>query len=397
MRGHLGGRWGRVAPLVGVLSLLSAAGVASAASSSTTVMVDCGRGSDRGGDLQAAIDNPEVATIVIRGRCAGQLVIIGRPALTLQGEFGAVLDGQGAGPALFIRSLPEGGINTGPVVLDGLRVTSGRPGIHVVARSLYSLTVRNTIVSGNEQAPNGSAAGIDVDAGTLNLLSSSVSQNGAGSQGSGISTSDAVLNVRDSIISQNTGGGIVAFDTFPATIERTAITHNHSGGIATINTPEPLRLIDSIVSGNTATAGAGIYGDNVSLTRSTVVRNSATGDGGGIYSAGTLFGAPNLSVVDSVVASNTAGGRGGGVFNTGGPFGAALIQNSTIHGNRAGSGGGIYNDQGANLSLQTGTAIIKNTASNTGGGIFNNQGTVSIAPGVPIVLNKPNNCTGLVC
>ncbi len=89
-----------------------------------------------------------------------------------------------------------------------------------------------------------------------------------------------------------------------------------------------------------------------------VTGNSATQDGGGVFSFS------NLTVVDSTVSGNTAGDDGGGlwIYNDDENFGErAIISNSTISGNTAtGSGGGVYIDLGATFIRHS--TITQNTA-----------------------------------
>ncbi len=285
MKGWLRTNRRRVALLVGFSSVACAAGFASAASAASTVTVNCGRG----GDLQRAIDaSTSDTTIVIRGTCHGNFVVPteGLGALTLQGTPGAALDGQGTGAALSVN-----GSNLHPtrmVSVQSLRVTNGRPGITVSSYStIYPLTLRNVVVTGNEST--GSAAGISVTHATLNLFSSSVS----GNDGIGLSGYDANINAQDLIVANNTDRGIDGSET-DLTLDHTVVSGNTTSGVGggiRISGGFPLDLTDSSVSGNQASEGGGIAAldATVRLTGSAVVNNVASGDGGGIYSAGASF------------------------------------------------------------------------------------------------------------
>jgi hypothetical protein len=362
-----------------VLAAVSATLLAGSVSASarTVVAVDC----SRGGDLQSAIDNNDDATILIRGRCSGQFVITNR-SLTLRGTPGAVLDGEGTGPALLIEA--DGPIHPpGRSVIQAMRVTNGRPGIVVAGgTSIYPVSLEDVIVSGNDRGSGTIlgrfASGIELIRATLTLVASSVSNNGGEAAGPGIYASDSNIYTQESIISRNAGAGIQASFT-PMVLDQTVIrrnTNNGAGGGVSITSTffGPVQLIDSRVVDNQASAGGGIWsaGDPVvTMTRSIVSGNRATGDGGGIYHA-NLFSSPaQLRVVDSVVARNTAGGRGGGIYND---FDAATL-----------------------LSLEGRTSIVNNDATVTGGGIYNNQGSVLIGSAVTVRSNRPNNCSGVAC
>ena len=186
-------------------------------------------------------------------------------------------------------------------------------------------------------------------------------QNGESSDGGGIAIfGDPTLTVTDSVISGNTasaggqGGGI------------------YNTGNSTLN------VVDSTVSGNTGTAGGqggGIYNDGtVTVTNSTISANTTEGggQGAGIYSDGSA------TVTDSTVSGNTApdGGQGAGIYNSG----TATVTDSTIADNvlpgpSAGEGAGIYNSGAATIadSTMSGNAA---PSGGQGGGVYSGPGQV---------------------
>ena len=215
-----------------------------------------------------------------------------------------------------------GGIsNYGTATLDActLSLNSG----HFIADGILNhgdLVVRNSTISGN---------GLSHGAGGLN--------NEAGAQ--------AV--VTDTTISGNRGdhgGGIRNAGTL--TISTSPITGNVSHGIN--NLPGgSLTLRESIVSGNIASFGGGGVenGGLLTLRESAVSDNTAGpfGDGGGILN----YGNGNILVVFSTVTDNTAP-RGGGIANQGG---SVTLTDSTVTRNTALGfngvfGGGIFNSLG---------------------------------------------------
>ena len=109
--------------------------------------------------------------------------------------------------------------------------------------------------------------------------------------------------------------------------------------------------------------GGGIYnGGTLTVTNSTLSRNSTVGDGGGVCNAGTL------TLTNSTMSGNSAGGSGGGIYNN--RNGTLTVTNSTLSGNSATSwhGGGIYN---AGTLTLTNSTLSGNSADNEGGGIYN--------------------------
>jgi CSLREA domain-containing protein len=156
-----------------------------------------------------------------------------------------------------------------------------------------------------------------------------------------------------------------------------------NGGPKT-STAGTVTLLDSIVTGNRASAPIGVhdgggianYGGSMFLAGSVVSDNTATDAGGGILNnAGTVI------LTDSTVSGNTARDDGGGIRNTNGLL---TLTGSTVSGNTTGDdGGGIRNDNG--FVLVTKSEISGNTAdddggpiSNFGGGIYNNTGTTEL-------------------
>jgi len=156
------------------------------------------------------------------------------------------------------------------------------------------------------------------------------------------------------VIELNGFGPVLIVNATTATLRDIAIT---GGGQGIVNYHSNLTLAGaSSVSGNTATAGAGIQSlqGSVTLTDSaTVTDNHASAYGGGILSDGS-GGGPGIGAQvflygTSTVSNNTAGSDGAGIWNLNGFVemfdGVSLT--STITGNTAGGhGGGIFNTGG---------------------------------------------------
>jgi CSLREA domain-containing protein len=137
-----------------------------------------------------------------------------------------------------------------------------------------------------------------------------------------------------------------------------------------------LILRQVVVGGNRATEpdvdGGGIENrGSLTLDRSTVRNNQASGDGGGISmnSGGPLF------IERSTIAGNQAGGSGvggdgGAIYAPG--FAISTILNSTISGNEArgpsSQGGGIY--LAGELNLNNTTVAFNDTGNDAAGGIY---------------------------
>jgi len=224
---------------------------------------------------------------------------------------------------------------------------------------------------------------------TLDItLSGMTITGGSANQGGGIIDFDENLTLVDSVVTGNSatgkGGGLWA-DGFnmTLTIRRTEISGNTSGddggGIYVEDTGGLLTIEDSTISGNQAGGdGGGIYfydpDHDILITRSTISGNTAVGKGGGIYLYSMDSG--TFTIENSTITGNQAA-VGGGVYlyDVDNPF---IIRNSTIANNTATSGGGgldVYNLYNANLSIYN-TILAGNTTNGTPDDLLIQQGTL---------------------
>jgi CSLREA domain-containing protein len=185
----------------------------------------------------------------------------------------------------------------------------------------------------------------------------------------------ASLTLNNSVVTGNStiadnGGGI--YNAASLTLNNTTVTLNSAGGGFAgggggILNDEQLSINSSTVSENSAPIGGGggilnQDGGIVIVDRSTITQNVAGSDrgGGGIF----LAGEGSVTVTNSTISDNTTAGGGGGIrnFGEGGP-GTVTLSSNTISGNSAADGGGgVRNDLGS--------TILKNTivANNVIGG-----------------------------
>lgn len=113
------------------------------------------------------------------------------------------------------------------------------------------------------------------------------------------------------------------------------------GGGVFVREGSRLTLIGSLVTGNSATEGAGIYSDGtLAVVGSTIAANSASFGGGGITSDG------ELTVSRSTVSGNTAAiSSAGGILvlcNNSCGAGAALRSSTITNNDAVSGGGGVY-------------------------------------------------------
>ncbi|XHX78655.1 MAG: DUF4347 domain-containing protein [Stenomitos frigidus ULC029] len=124
-----------------------------------------------------------------------------------------------------------------------------------IGNAAGTTAINNSTVSGNNGGTNGGA--VANESGTLTLSNSLLTNNSSSSSGGGIFNAGTV-NVINSTISSNssgTGGGIAnlgSMDVFNSTISGNSSTNGFSGGGGGIFNDGTLNLSNSIVAGNTA-------------------------------------------------------------------------------------------------------------------------------------------------
>lgn len=170
--------------------------------------------------------------------------------------------------------------------------------------------------------------------------------------------------------------------------------------IAEVSATGALTLTTSVIltNGSVVGDGGGILNRGaVTLTRSGLIDNVATLNGGGLANADTPDGtAPAATFTRSDVTGNTALLQGGGIYNgangtltTTGVSGSPLF----ILNNSAGTQGGGVAAVNSTATTMTQTAVTVNAAGLTAGGVYRVSGTMTTTNS-PITANTPNNCVG---
>jgi predicted outer membrane repeat protein len=188
------------------------------------------------------------------------------------------------------------------------------------------------------------------------------------------------FDVTDTVTIRGAGAGLTAIDgqqldrvfdvsdTAPGSITvvlekltvRNGNVTGHGGGVQVGNANLVVR--DAAVTGSRASlTGGGVSNGaapgtgNVTLVRTTVGRNLAGTEGGGL----SVRSPSVLTLKDSTVRRNVAGGSGGGILAF-----AATLTNSTVSGNAADNGGGIA----ATTATLTNSTVNGNSARLLSGG-----------------------------
>ena len=256
-----------------------------------------------------------------------------------------------------------------------------------------SADLDNSEVSGNKATGNG--GGVCVYDATCSLTASNgtVFRENSGYRGGGIFSSGGTVTVEDSTFEKNTatddGGAIAATQNSSLTVRNSKVLENKAadtaGGI--LAEKSTLEVTDSIIDGNRASVGGGLYIADIdapgetkedkpehTITRTEITNNTADGQGigGGIY-----LGAQKLTITDSkLTGNNTISSNGqtqGGAIVAYSP-GDFTLDNTLIQGNTADVGGGIHvlstKLRDSHIILCNNTRITGNVANLFGGGIF---------------------------
>lgn len=226
-----------------------------------------------------------------------------------------------------------------------------------------------TVVDGN-----GLDRVFDVRGGSATFREISIQGGNAGTdQGGGVRVLATLTLIRSRVHdnSAQAGGGVVAFgSTAELNVIETRIYNNtaslNGGGVYSYGT---VRLLASVMDGNTAlnggAIGVGATPGPVTLVNSTLSGNSASSSGGGVYTPGTL------DLYNATITANQAP-TGGGVF-----VGAVAVfnaRNSILADNIDSSTGTLNPDcagqmtsQGYNLIGETAGCTIVGTTGNITG------------------------------
>ena len=256
-----------------------------------------------------------------------------------------------------------------------------------------SADLNNSEVSGNKATGNGGGVYVYDATSSLTASNGTVFRENSGYRGGGIFSSGGTVTVEDSTFEKNTatddGGAIAATQNSSLTVRNSKVLENKAadtaGGI--LAEKSTLEVTDSIIDGNRASVGGGLYIADIdapgetkedkpehTITRTEITNNTADGQGigGGIY-----LGAQKLTITDSKLTGNNTisknGQTQGGAIVAYSP-GDFTLDNTLIQGNTADVGGGIHvlstKLRDSHIILCNNTRITGNVANLFGGGIF---------------------------
>lgn len=270
---------------------------------------------------------------------------------------------------------------------------TAKSGGGILLWSNSSADLNNSEVSGNKATGDGGGVYIWDSTCSLTASNGTVFRENSGYRGGGIFSSGGTVTVEDSTFEKNTatddGGAIAATQNSSLTVRNSKVLENKAadtaGGI--LAEKSTLEVTDSIIDGNRASVGGGLYISDIdapgetkedkpehTITRTEITNNTADGQGigGGIY-----LGAQKLTITDSKLTGNNTisknGQTQGGAIVAYSP-GDFTLDNTLIQGNTADVGGGIHvlstKLRDSHIILCNNTRITGNVANQFGGGIF---------------------------
>ena len=307
---------------------------------------------------------PSLGNVTIAGPGAGKLIIDadGNSRIFNISDSGSALD----------RPTTISGMS----LIDGLAADSYGGG---AIRSTESLTLSGLVISNNTDA-NVDGGGVSVIGLSLSVSNCVITGNTAKLLGGGIyaSCSKSVHIVNSTIsgnVSTNSAGGAIDCESGTGTlIQGDQIVNNKAsvdgGGIFALGPSS--QIVNSVVSGNSAGKGGGLYANNEEIVKiqGSSFRNNSANTGGGIMVSNVA--SSTISGV-SATGNYANSGRGGGLYVLGPgstPLITANVSNSHFDDNSATSnGGGVAATGGVNLNLSN-TSIDDNHADGGGGGLM---------------------------
>lgn len=327
----------------------------------------------------------------------------GTPASCTEAALTTALAGGGSvsfncGGPITILVLSEKTISQNTIIQGGgvITLTGGLATRLFRVNSPASLTLNGIIL--DSAFGVGSDGGAIANSGTLRLENSTIqySQTDNGHSGGAIFSTGPVF-ISNSTLRNNTGGSggaiFINFANAAAQISNSTFNNNKTtntttgyGGAIWVGTQANLTVTDSSFLGNSAQDGGALYvteGGSVTLRTLNTANptyfliNSATQDGGAVYSLGSLsvYGAQFNG--NSTPKDMAALGYGGGIAS----LGPLTLYDSLLTVNQGRFGGGLFVGGGAGTAradIQR-TVFSQNEAGSMGGGLYTNVETTVIS------------------
>ncbi len=239
---------------------------------------------------------------------------------------------------------------------------------YITTESESNVSIDNTQIHNNTATHRGGGVYWGTSSDLSFVGASSVYENESTGEGAGVAVNKEAL-VSNANITKNKATGTLA---------------GNGGGIYF---DKGGSLENSVISNNTASCqGGGVYSyqGTTTIKGTTISGNTADTDGGAVYNKGDTKSLSNIVLVSSILSGNTAK-NGGGIYNGGlidngvDTFASVTIKENVVISNNVASesGAGVYNagtwTEDESLEAGTGVEISGNTAKN-GGAFYNANG-----------------------
>lgn len=293
------------------------------------------------------VQGPTTGTLTIDGNNTSRIFYVRTAGVSLTISRLTLTRGRNSSGGA-IRVEQSGSLTISDSILTG-NVSTGKGGAVFFRSNTGGLSISNTTISGNTTASGGGGLFLYNVAGASSIASSTISGNSGSGRGGAIFLykMNAPLTISDTTISGNSigngRGGALFFYKSSApgslTVERSTISGNtaaQGGGFFFYKTNSTLRFENTTVSGNTATVGKG----------------------GGIYLKGSFGGTQLTDIRSSTLASNVANSSGGNL-DGGVSANTINITNSIIAGGTAPTGPDINT---GNATINMNYSLLQNTS-----------------------------------
>ncbi len=269
--------------------------------------------------------------------------------------------------------------------------TSNGGGVYVAAGTF---TCAGTM---QKNAATGDGGGVYLNAGGFTLNGGTIGTSGnanTAKNGGGVFANSGTFTYTSGTVAYNTastnGGGVYSNVNFTLPAGKSINNNGAANGGGVYVAAGTFTCNGNILSNTASTNGAGVYVAGGALTSAgTMQKNAATGDGGGVYlnaggftlNGGTIGTSGNansaangggiyantgttFTYTSGTIAYNTATTNGGGVYSK---VNFTLPAGKSINNNSADYGGGVYVAGGAFTCKGN---IRSNTATTSGGGVY---------------------------
>jgi predicted outer membrane repeat protein len=215
--------------------------------------------------------------------------------------------------------------------------------------------------------------------------------------GSSLTVASSTFIGNDATSALGGGGAIANLATATTTVSGTTFLDNEAengagGAIGSLGGSVTVQSPASTFTGNFANTTGGAISSTLlgvlNVTKATFNDNEADGDGGAVANLGTA-----ATIAQSGFSANFSDDDGGAIAASA----RLTLTSDTFTLNEAEDNGGALFVTGGNTTLDTTKVFLNRAVTGTGGGIDRTGGTVSFLNNSQVTLNRPNNCTGVIC